>query len=97
LDELEEEPEAFILDAKYEKQTAKEIVDHQKHLSQFERQGLIKVLEKFDTLFDGTMGPYPHKKSSFGTLPGFGSSLCETLLCSSHTGRCLKRKNYSTY
>jgi hypothetical protein len=62
LNELEEEPEAFILDAKYEKQTGKEIADHQKHLSQFERQGLIKVLEKYDTLFDGTMGLYPHEK-----------------------------------
>jgi hypothetical protein len=61
-EELIEEPEAYILDAKYEKHTAKEISDHQTHLSAFERQQLTTVLEKYDTLFNVKLGYYPHEK-----------------------------------
>jgi hypothetical protein len=61
-EELIEEPESYILDVTYEKYTAKEISDQQTHLSAFEQQRLTTVLKKYDTLFNGELGHYPHRK-----------------------------------
>jgi transposase InsO family protein len=51
-----------ILDAKYEKMDTAKIAQDQLHLTQSQRDGLAKILSKHETLFDGTLGKYPHKK-----------------------------------
>jgi competence CoiA-like predicted nuclease len=51
-----------IKDAKYEKVNTKEVAANQSHLMQQQRDDLARVLAKHETLFDGTLGKYPHKK-----------------------------------
>ena len=45
-----------IIDVKYAPQDITSIVDGCVHLTDSEREGLHKVLTKFETLFDGTLG-----------------------------------------
>ena len=54
--------ESYILDAKYERMTARQVVESQKHLSAVEQQSLETVLDKYPILFDGKLGHYPHKQ-----------------------------------
>ena len=54
--------EAYILDAKYEKISAKEVADQQQHLSEPERRRLEQTLAKYPILFDGRLGHYPHEQ-----------------------------------
>ena len=65
LDEFEDEEEEedhYMLDAKYEEKDPAQVAQEQKHLTQKERDSLQKVLENFTTIFDGTLGHYPHRK-----------------------------------
>lgn len=58
-DRVDDEPmESYIMDAKYERQTPKEIVEGLTHLNATERDKLEKVLSTCDALFDGTLGHY---------------------------------------
>ena len=52
-DELKDEMESYILDAKYEATSAKEVAQ-QKQLEQ--------ILSKYTKLFDGKLGHYPHTR-----------------------------------
>ena len=45
-----------ILDAKYEAADLKAVVDEATHLSQDERDKLLLLLQKYKSLFDGTLG-----------------------------------------
>ena len=56
-DPLDDE-ESFILDAKYESKTPKEIVATMKHLSAPQRERMEHVLGQFSELFDGKLGSY---------------------------------------
>ena len=47
-----------IIDVKYAPQDITSIVDRCLHLTDSEREGLHKVLTKFETLFDGTLGEW---------------------------------------
>ena len=51
-----------ILDAKYEWTSVKDVVNGLDHLNQSQRDDILKVLEKHASMFDGTLGVYPHKK-----------------------------------
>jgi len=53
---------AQILDAKYDSTTTQEVIDKQTHLNEYQKAELKKVLDKYGTLFDGTLGHYPHYK-----------------------------------
>ena len=53
---------APILDAKYEKLNVEEFISQQSHLNSDERNDIRKLLDKHDTLFDGKLRVYPHKK-----------------------------------
>ena len=72
-DEDEEEVEETIkcdcfdnmMDAKYAKVDPVEIAKSQTHLSSSQQNDLIKLLSKYDTLFDGTLGKYPLRKGKF--------------------------------
>ena len=58
-----------ILDAKYEKVSIDEVVEKQEHLNSEQRAELHRVLSKFEKLFDGTLGVYPHRKFHIDLLP----------------------------
>ena len=51
-----------ILDAKYEKADILEVVNNQKQLNTAQRNDLFRTLKKHESLFDGTLGVYPHKR-----------------------------------
>jgi len=51
-----------ILDAKYDYTTARDVINRQDHLDAKQKEDLLKVLEKHQKLFDGTLGVYPHRK-----------------------------------
>ena len=53
---------ATILDATYNKVDLDKVIDNQKHLNKKQQRELKKVLVKFEKLFDGTLGVYPHRK-----------------------------------
>ncbi len=51
-----------ILDAKYENSDVAEVVKGLTHLTAHQKTDLLQVLQENDTMFDGTLGVYPHKK-----------------------------------
>ena len=51
-----------ILDAKYEWTDVNDVVKGLTHLTQAQQNDLLKVLEKHTSMFDGSLGVYPHKK-----------------------------------
>jgi hypothetical protein len=51
-----------MMDAKYNKVDPVDVAKSQTHLSHSQQNDLIKLLTKYETLFDGTLGKYPHKK-----------------------------------
>jgi hypothetical protein len=51
-----------MMDAKYAKVDPVKIAKSQTHLSSSQQNDLMKLLCKYDTLFDGTLGKYPHQK-----------------------------------
>jgi len=54
-----------ILDAKYEKADLSQLCSQQKHLSTHEQGLLLKVLKKYEHLFDGTLGEWKGTGVSF--------------------------------
>lgn len=54
--------EAFILDAKYEATSAKQVADAQHHLNPEQRSKLAKALRNTTEIFDGKLGHYKHEK-----------------------------------
>ena len=51
-----------ILDAKYEWTNIEKVVRDLNHLTAPQQEGLLSVLKRHATIFDGTLGLYPHKK-----------------------------------
>ena len=51
-----------MMDAKYEKVNPVKVAPAQTHLTPSQQEDLAKLLSKYDTLFDGMLGQYPHKK-----------------------------------
>ena len=51
-----------ILDAKYEKADIYEVVNNQLQLNKDQRNDLLRILFEHESLFDGTLGVYPHKQ-----------------------------------
>ena len=48
---------SVILDAKYDKKKLKKVMENQfQHLTEAQRNELLKLLQKFEDLFDGTFG-----------------------------------------
>ena len=61
-DEFMELLATTILDATYNKIHFEEVINDQKHLNKKQRRELKKVLIKYEKLFYGTIGVYPHRK-----------------------------------
>lgn len=59
-----------IKDAQYEKANIKDVVDNCTHLNDHQRSKLYDVLRKFEKLFDGTLGLYPHEKIHLELIEG---------------------------
>ena len=59
-----------ILDAKYDKLDINQVVSEQKHLDSYQKQGLRDLFLKYQKVFDGTLGLYPHKKVHIEVEPG---------------------------
>ena len=60
-----------ILDAKYEKADLPKVVeDNCAHLTSSQRGKLLKLLEEFEELFDGTLGDWQDEPVSFKLKPG---------------------------
>ena len=59
-----------LMDAKYEKTSPKAVVSRQHHLSQHQQLKLQQALEKVNTLFDGSLGHYPHRKVHLDLIDG---------------------------
>jgi hypothetical protein len=51
-----------MMDAKYAKVDPVKVAKSQTHLSHSQQNDLIKLLSKYKTLSDGTLGRYPHRK-----------------------------------
>jgi hypothetical protein len=51
-----------ILDVKYDAVSIDQVVKEQNHLSAEQQKDLKELLKKYEKLFDGTLGVYPHKK-----------------------------------
>ena len=51
-----------ILEAKYEPANLEQIVGEQSQLSKLEKSQLLRLLKKYDVLFDGTLGKWNNKK-----------------------------------
>ena len=51
-----------ILDATYEKADILEVANNQKQLNTAQRNDLFRKLKKHESLFDDTLGMYPHKQ-----------------------------------
>mgnify|MGYP006200624585 CR=1 FL=1 len=47
-----------ILDAKYQPANLEEVVQKSTHLSESQQEGLLKLLKKYSSLFDGTLGKW---------------------------------------
>ena len=58
-----------ILDAKYEWTDVKDVVKGLTHLTQTQQNNLLDVLRKHASMFDGSLGVYPHKKFHIDIKP----------------------------
>jgi hypothetical protein len=59
-----------ILDAKYEKANLEEVVATCKHLSEHEQASLLELLNKYEDLFDGTLGHWVGEDYNVELKPG---------------------------
>ena len=51
-----------ILDAKYEWKDIEDVIKEMTHLTKSQQNDLLEVLQKHSSIFNGTLGLYPHKK-----------------------------------
>ena len=69
-DIFDEIDDAFILDAKYEATTPKEVADQQHHLTSQQKLLLQEALKDTAELFDGALGRYKGEKVHLDLIPG---------------------------
>ena len=58
-----------ILDAKYDKMDINKLMANKKHLNASQQQQLKQLFMKYEKVFDGILGLYPHKKVLIEVLP----------------------------
>ena len=62
--------DVYILDAEYKPTTARAVADKQTHLSKEQRNQLERILAKYNWVFDGRLGHYPHRKIHLELING---------------------------
>ena len=65
-----------IRERSYKAVSPKEVITEQKHLSEQQKEQLHAVLSKHKSVFDGTLGCYPHKKIHIDLLDPAGQPFC---------------------
>jgi hypothetical protein len=80
-----------ILDAKYEKVQIKDVVNPLEYLSTQQRADLKQVLSEFTKLFGGTLGVYPHTKSTLNWNHELSQDMLDHTLFHLITWKPLKR------
>ena len=58
-----------IKESSYNSQSIKDVVSSCTHLNKSQQQDLLHILHKYKTLFNGTLGKYPHKQVHLELLP----------------------------
>jgi hypothetical protein len=75
-----------ILDAKYQKEDLQPIVrDNCKHLSADQKKKLLQLLQKYELLFDGTLGDWKTKLVSFLLKEGASPTMAKLSQCQKST------------
>ena len=59
-----------ILDAKYQEVTPEQVAAQQDHMNNTQRQAFKEVLAKYQVVFDGKLGRYPHEKIHIDLIDG---------------------------
>ena len=73
-----------ILHSKYKKVNPCKVARHQKHLSKRQQKELDNLLSKFDKLFSGKLGKYPHQKVHLELKEGAQPYTCRPFLVPKH-------------
>ena len=58
-----------IKESSYNSQSIEDVVSSCTHLNKSQQQDLLHILHKYKTLFNGTLGKYPHKQVHLELLP----------------------------
>ena len=58
------------MDAKYDKLDINQVISEQKHLDEYQKQGLRDLFLKYQKVFDGTLGLYSHRQVHIEVEPG---------------------------
>ena len=85
----------YILDAIYEKMTAHQVVESQKHFSPSEQKTLETIQDKYPILFDGKLGHYPHKKFHLNLEPNSQPVHAKPAVPLTQDGAC--KRNYAIW
>ena len=59
-----------ILDAKYDYTDVNDVVKNLSHLNTQQKADMLEILKENETMFDGTLGVYPHRKVHLELEPG---------------------------
>ena len=84
---------SLILDAKYEKADLHKVMENQyQHLTMTQRNELLKLLQKFEELFDGTLGTWKTDPVDFKLKRVQIQSASDYTQYQSYTNKCFKKR-----
>ena len=84
---------SVILDAKYEKADLHKVMENQfQHLTMTQRNELLKLLQKFEDFFDGTLVTWKKDPVDFELNRMQSQSAREYIQYQSYTNKCLKKR-----
>ena len=76
------------LKTKYKPANLNEVIKEAQHLSKSERKLLHRLLKRFETLFNGTVGKWHGVKADIKLKEGVTPYHDECTLCQRHTRKC---------
>ena len=84
-----------ILDSKYDNTDVTEVVNKLDHLSPNQKKGLLGILKRNQTMFDGTLGTYPHKKIILTLILLQNQCSNELMEYQEYTWACLRKNRFT--
>ena len=90
-DETDKTEEAFLLDAKYGKVELEIVVEEQTHLNKENIKLLLELLQKFEGIFQGTLGKYTGDKVNIELKENIKPF--QDLLYSTCNSNCIKKRS----